>query len=152
MTDEELATFIRFWLGGLTEEDISTEDLQTIIDMTRSQYPEATDCQLKYYATVNTLNWFIRKGSTSESTGEVKSREEQRGKTKIKVEYDVGSATGDGWGWAKTLEDLEKDPNSIGCVVFPDGKGLVVIGVTKGRFETVAPWRQNLTTPTRKLW
>jgi len=160
MTTVEIREYLRFWFGNLPESVISDEDMDAIIELVRIQYPDATDCQLLYYSALAILSWLIRKDSQGSSgqvgTGEVKSREESRGKTRIKVDFDVGTSGGSTGSWVSMLEDLQADPNSIGCPVFPISTageiGSVIIGVTKDRFDTAAPWRQNLLSPKKKSW
>lgn len=153
-----LEEFCRFWLGDLTEDELSCESMQLLLDITFMQFPDASDCELKYRALVNILQYLIRKESKgtsgSEGTGNVTRRKEKRGNTEIEVYWDSASSSGDDASWSSILTDLEDDPTSIGCTPFPDasGSGSVIIGVSKCRFDPVAPWRQNLITPTRKLW
>ncbi len=154
MTDAELIVWLRFWLS-LTDADISDADLLIILDGVKAQYPSATDCQLKYYFAVAVLEHFIRassKGSAgSTGTGAIKKRREKRGNSEVELQYDVGTSGGTQASWDTILEDLKKNPNSIGCTPFPitpdeaGAQGSVIIGgLGSGRFETNTPWRQNL--------
>lgn len=158
----EVISYIRFWLGNLPESVISDEDMAQIIAIVRLQYPSATDCQLLYYSALAILSWLIRKDSQGSSgttgTGEVKRLEESRGKTKIVKEWNVGTSGGTTGSWDSILEDLLANPDSIGCPVFsvdPDSGtagGMVTINVSKDRFDTGTPWRQNLLSPKKKSW
>ena len=160
MDDISIIEYVRWWLGNLLGSVISDEDMQKILDMVRLQYPDASDCQLLFYTTVAVLEWIIRKESQGSSgsvgTGEVSKRIEKRGRTSIEVAYDVGTSGGTSGSWDSILEDLLGNPDSIGCPVFPvstSGEiGSVVFGITKNRFETSAPWRQNALTPKKKTW
>ena len=160
MTNEEAIEYIRFWLGNLPESVISDEDMGKIIDLVRLQYPNISDCELLYRSTVAVLEWLIRQDSQGSSgtvgSGEVKKRTEERGRTKVSQEWDVGTTGGTTGSWSSILDDLLQNPDSIGCSVFAiptSGEiGSVVFGITKNRFETSAPWRQNAKTPTKKTW
>ena len=163
MTEDEIAMeYVRWWLGNLTESQLSEEDMQKLMAMVNTQYPDATLCQKQYYLAVSVLKFLIRKdsqgGAGSVGSGDVKSLEESRGDTKIKKEwYDSSTSTASSASWDTILEDLESEPDSIGCSVFSEetstSTGSVIIGGTgKDRFDTSAPWRENLLSPKRKSW
>jgi len=160
MDNISVIEYIRFWLGNLPESVISDEDMGKIIDLVRAQYPSISDCELLYRSTVAVLEWLIRQDSQGSSgtvgSGEVKKRTEERGRTKISQEWDVGTSGGTTGSWDSILEDLLANPDSIGCSVFVDNAtsntGSVIIGVTKDRFDTASPWRQNLLSPKKKSW
>lgn len=144
MTNMELITWIGFWLN-LSEEDISDTTLDIIIEGIRSQYPDATDCQLKYYLAVRTLEYFIRLGSKpTTGSGSISKIREKVGKREKEVTYNAGNngvAT-----WDTLLDDLKSDPSMIGCEPFPDtgnSLGRVFIGGTGDRYSPVAPYRQS---------
>jgi hypothetical protein len=149
MSDVQMIAWLRFWLGNLPITTISDADLQIILDGVRAQYPSANDCQIQYYFAVATLEWLLRQeaqGSAGQAgSGDVKKRTEERGRTKITQEWDVGSSSGASTGWDAVLEDLLADPNSVGCSVFPPSgdaqSGSVIIdGQGVGLYETNAPW------------
>lgn len=160
MTDQEILDYFRWWAGNVSESTISDEDLQKILDMTRNQYPNVDSCTTLYRFIVNVLLWLIReasKGSTSSTVaGAVTKIYEQRGGTTKYEEYSDGGDTVTSASWSTMLEDLEDNPSSIGCsptLSSSDGStGSVIIGVSKDRFDTSTPWRQNQLTPKRKSW
>ncbi len=137
MTDVELITWLRFWLADITEATISDANMQIILDTVQAQYPSASECETKFRFAVQVLEWLIRnqaKGSSGSSgSGAVKSREEKRGASTIKIAYDTSGTVASSTGWDKVLEDLLAAPNSIGCTVFPSTgsttqSGSVIIG------------------------
>ena len=159
MDNSEIEVYIRFWLGNLSESDVTPEDFDKIIELTRVQYPTATDCQYLYYTTVNLLSWLIRQDSQGSSSstvaGAVTKRKEKRNNTEIEVTYSDGGESVTSASWETLLDDLESNPDSIGCIPFQastSGTGSVIIGSSKDRFETASPWRQNQLSPKRKSW
>ena len=82
-TNLEVAEYIRFWLGGLTDSNVSDSTILTIIDIVEARDPTYTPCDLVYHSTVELLNWFIRsqaRGSSGAAgSGAVKSRTEKSG-------------------------------------------------------------------------
>ena len=153
MTVQELNDFIRFYLGDIDETVIKDTNLNIIIQSVLTQGIAQNDCQEKYYSTKAVLEWLIRadaKGSSgSVGSGDVKLREEEIGKRRIRVEYDVGTSKGTNSSWSSVLEELIDNPTSLYCNPFPvtetdpenANTGAVRIGVTKERFSTAAPWR-----------
>ena len=133
---QEIADFIRWWLGNVSDTVISDADMITFIDKNTVEYGDDKLCKITYYSTVDILGWLIRAqaayAGSSGATGEVTSRREKRGKTEIEVKYDVNSSdTTTTRGWDKILEDLLDNPSSIGCDPFADvvtTTGSVIIG------------------------
>ena len=156
MTTEQLNNFIRFYLGGISTDVISDDNLNLIIQFVKGSGVAKNDCQEKYFATKATVEWLIRAAakatSGQESSGAVRSREEKIGKRRIKVEYSTHSQSSNSfkpYDWQEVLAQLVKDPKSLLCDPFPDisksRKGNVIIGGTgKGRFDCGTPWRQNV--------
>lgn len=147
MTDEEFISWLRFFLANLSTDIISDADLQIILDQVKTQYPEASDCRIKYEFAVETLNHLIRKGSVEEgANGELRSRLEKNGQRSIKIEYNSGSTDGTLSGWESILANLQADPDSVGCVVFPPVEGVVSSGIViiggqdVPRYSTASPW------------
>lgn len=148
MTDTELITFVRFWIGNLPASEMSDSDMLIIITSVREQYPDANDCLLKYQIIKNVLMWLIRSnlqatGATGGS-GEIKRRTEKRNDSEITVEWDVGTSGGtsasDG-GYQEILDMLEEDPTVIGCSPFDtSNKSATVIigGVSQSQYDKVA--------------
>ena len=151
MTDQEFIDWIRFWLC-LDEADITDSDLQIILDTVKDQHPDGSDCQIKYYFAIATLQHLIRKqikkSSGSTGDGALKRRREKMGRREVEIEFH-GDSDSDS-SWESLLEDLKADPNMIGCVVFPPSgeasivEGGVIIGVHKNKWDMETPWRQNL--------
>lgn len=147
--------WIRWWLGNLPERTISDTDIQTVIDFTTAQYPDATDCQYSYYSLVNLLNWLIREEASNSSTstsaaGDVTMRRETRGSTTIEEEYSESTTTTNVSDWDSILQDLIDSPNSVGCAVFTSesdtsstAKGFIG-GLGTQMFNTSSPWRKNI--------
>ncbi len=166
MSQAQYIAFLRFWLGGLTISDISDATVTLILNMVQSQYPAATECQVKYYFIKATLEFLIRESAKAKSgsagSGEVSERREKRGSTEVLEKYNVGSTSSTTAGWDKVLEKLIADPNSIGCTPFPTTSGgtgssgrsggSVIIGGTGDKFSTKAPWRETSLGKRRKFW
>ena len=130
-TTLELIPQVRFFLGNLSEDDISDADLTIIIDAVLVQYATGTDCDQLYYSVVATLRWLIRQES-SESGG-LRINEEKEGNVSYKQEF--ATDLGDGpTGWSKILSDLLAAPATIGCTITPivvaEDKGMVIIGTS----------------------
>lgn len=136
MTDTELITFVRFWIGNLPISEISDSDMTVIITMVRSQYPAANDCELKYYATKNVLEWLIRKDNQASSgtnaTGAVTKRVEEINTRRIEVTYDSSGETATAGGYQDILDMLEADPTTLGCRPFEStmNTGTIIVGGT----------------------
>ena len=114
VTNDEIQDYVRFWLANLPESDISVEDFNKVIEITRVQYPEATDCQMYYYVAVAVLNWLIKlSGQSAGGSGQVSQIREKRGNTEKEVYYDTDSDTSSNW--TTILDNLLSDPSTIGC-------------------------------------
>lgn len=147
MTDQEFIDWLRFWLADLPVTSISDANLTLLLSSVKSAYPSATDCQIKYYFAIATLEWLVRasaKGSAgSAGSGEVKSRTEKTGAVSVTTDYDVGTSSGISTGWDRVLEDLKDNPDSIGCDVFPDITGssksssVIFGGVSQSEYDKV---------------
>jgi len=135
MTVTELNEFVRFYLGGLSVGVLDDLTLNQIIQNVLDSGVATTDCQEKYYSTLETLRWLERrqlqeKGSSG-ATGELVESKEKEGNVEITNKYS-SSTTGDGTSWSTLIDNLVTDPTTIGCNPFPstDGAdtGNVIIG------------------------
>jgi len=130
---EEIEEYLRFWFGDLTESQISSENMQKIIQLVIDRNPEYTGCQVVYYSAVEVLQWLIRqqsKGQAGSLGAGLSKKTEKVGDVSISQEYAFNDSSVTS-GWDRVLEDLEEDPSSIGCIVFTDSKedmGLVLLG------------------------
>jgi hypothetical protein len=146
MTDAELIVFIRFWIGNLPVSEISDGDLTTIISGVRLQYPDASDCLLKYYSVKRTLEWLLRKDnqatSGSDASGAVSKRLEEIGNRKIEIQYATNGVASTSGGYQDILDMLEEDPSSLGCDPFPSSSPststVIVGGVSQAQYDKVA--------------
>lgn len=175
-----LSQYIRWWLGGMSESEISTDNIVKIIEIEDANDSSLTGCDLLYKSTVSVLRYLIRekaKGQAASGGGGagtyVASQEEKVGDVSTKTSWGIsGSAdTGVASGFDQTLENLLADPNSIGCPVSQDeititnGTGVPYFGgVSNAEYDRVrnnpdsrgafssysAPYRQNLSG--RKLY
>lgn len=133
-TVPELIADVRFFLGNLSEEAISDEDMTVIIEAVILKYPD-NDCDQLFYSIIGVLEWLIRKGETDVAeSGSVTERTEQEGNVKIMQKYGVTGTDGVTTGWGRILEDLLTNPSSIGCdITVPEdtkNAGIVIIGTT----------------------
>jgi len=124
---QEINEYLRFWLGGLPESTVSNETLNFIIDLVIQRETAATPCDIIYFSAIDLLKYLIRKGEQGSAStggvtgsGEISKITEKVGSTSLTYEYDVGTSGGTSSkeaGWDRVLEDLQSDPNSIGCPV-----------------------------------
>ena len=113
----EIATYIRWWLCGVSTSVISDQDMIDLITPNITKY-DTSLCKITYYSTIDILNYLIRCQDASKGTsggdGALTRRREKRGKTEIEVEYGDSTASSSS-GWDKILSGLYDDPSSIGC-------------------------------------
>lgn len=156
---EEHIPYIRYWLGNITEEQISDDDMRVFIEMNMIHYPN-DNCKIVYHSTIDILRWIIRAEAAGVSSGggsgAISKIKEKVGRREKEITYESGqnSNSSSSRGWNKVLEDLLENPTSIGCNpidIDPDGKsmGNVIIGVNKNKWDTDTPWRSNLNRNTK---
>lgn len=124
---QEIGEYLRWWLGDLPTSAISDETLVFIIELVIDRETTATPCDIIYLSAVDLLKYLIRKNEQGtagtggvQGSGEVKKLTEKVGNTSLTYEYDVGvsgGTSGKEAGWDRILDDLQADPNSIGCPV-----------------------------------
>lgn len=118
----EIEVYIRWWLGNVSTDVMSTQDMIDIINYNISKYGDEALCKITYYSTVDILNWLIRSQAASlgesSGAGALTRRREKRGKTEIEVEYSESSSGV--YGWEAILDELLSKPSSIGCDPFSD--------------------------------
>jgi hypothetical protein len=153
--------YARFWLGNLSETQMSSADMQVLIAMNIGKYGE-DNCKIAYYSMLDILRWLIREGAKgsagSAGSGAVKLREESIGRRKIREEFDTSGTSATSSGFDKVLEDLLANPSTIGCNPIDSGSGgdgnsgSVIIGVNTDKYTFSSPYRRNLNKPTSSLW
>ena len=140
---EDINNYIRFWLGGVTEDTISNETLDFIIQMVIDRDPEYTGCDVVYYSTIEVLRWLGRKQDTGAGigTGEITSTKEKVGEVEVTNTYNTGGNSSGVSGWNGVLEDLLSDPNSIGCAITTSGNvkvsEVIIGGVSHKEYNKV---------------
>lgn len=152
----EIEAYCRFWLGNLSESQMTSADMQVLIAMNIGKYGE-DNCKITYYSMLDILRWLIReqaKGSSGSGGGAgtyQKKIQEKVGKRERTIEYGIdtsGATAAVASGFDKILEDLLANPSTIGCNPIDSGTGgeaggSVIIGVSKDRFDMATPWREN---------
>lgn len=142
----EINDYIRFWLGDLTESDISDTTLNRIIQQIIDNNPTYTGCDVVYYSTIEVLRRFIReaaKGSAGQAGDPtVKATTEKTGNVSFTTEYHTSSNGEASSSWQAVLDDLLTDPDSIGCPVtldtVPSKIGIVTFGgVSQKEYDRV---------------
>lgn len=159
---QEINEYMRFWLGDVTQDVLSDDTLNYIIQLVIDKDPNYTGCDVLYYSAVDVLKWLVRKQETGTTvgTGEIKSRKEKVGQVDVSVTYDVGTNSSGRGGWESVLEDLLNNPFSIGCLITKDDVNtskVVIGGVShkeynkvksnpdnKSGWEMTSPYRENL--------
>ena len=148
---QEVAEYIRWWLGELPITTLSEDTLLYIIEI-EALNNSISGCELIYRSTVAVLEYLVRvqaKGQASSGGGgsgsAVKSIEEKVGGVTKKTTWDTSSSSSDAVvaGWDRVLEDLKDNPDSIGCDVFPDITGssksssVIFGGVSQSEYDKV---------------
>lgn len=142
----EIEEYLRFWFGDLSEEEMSSVNMQRIIQMVIDRDPSYTGCQVVYYSAVEILKWLMREqskeaGSSGTSGRVLKKKTEKVGAVTIAEEFSSDeSSSSNPLGWDKVLEDLESNPSSIGCVVFSNAdkaNRVIFGGVSQKEYDRV---------------
>lgn len=142
----EINDYIRFWLGDLTESDITDVNLNRIIQQVIDNNPTYTGCDVVYYSTIEVLKRFIReaaKGSSGQAgSGAIKSVTEKTGNVSFTTDYDVGVSGTVSSSWSSVLDDLLSSPDSIGCPVTRDveaskSSSVIFGGVSQSEYDRV---------------
>lgn len=118
MSDQEFIDWLRVWLG-VDESIIDDTVLQFILDMVQNQYPDSTDCRIKYEFTKATLEYLIRTGAVSQGSNKAFKRIKEKN-SRREVEHEFTTSDDALTGWDRVLDDLINDPTSIGCNPFED--------------------------------
>lgn len=139
MTDQEIIDRVRFLLGGISETILPDDIILLLIQMS----DETTDCEIVYDVLLESLLWLIRKALiTSGSSGGVfKEREEQRGKTRIRVQYGDSSVANVIDPWVYLYNDYIEHPEyvceSLVDILTTNGTYLYIGGVSKAKKDAV---------------
>ena len=131
-----ISEYIRWWLGGLSEGSLSTDDMIRIIELESNSNPSLNGCDLLYKSTLSVLKYLIRirdniqTGSSGGTSGTyIKSQEEKVGSATIKTSWGtLASGVTVISGFEQTLSDLQSNPDSIGCPVTQGGTSVKGVG------------------------
>lgn len=129
---------VRFYLSGITEEDLPDLLLSVIIENCILKYEDSQvyEDDVTYCSLMESLKYLIKQSwleSGSESSGGLKRRKEKEGGVEYENEYHADSS-GSSSGWEKLYDYYLKNPSDV-APCLEEGKGnvfgLISIGGTK---------------------
>lgn len=139
MTDEEIIERIRFLLGGIDEDTLPDAIISYII----TTCDETTDCEIIYCVLLQCLLYLIRQAAKDNASGggNVIKREEQRGSTKIRVDYSDNADSSTEDLWREMYDDYLAHPEYV-CEslvegIAKNGTFIYIGGVSKAKSEAV---------------
>jgi hypothetical protein len=150
---------VRYLLGGLTVSVMSDTLMDSIIQRSVDDHSleDADLCIVTYESLIAVLRYLIRAQAAGAGgvagSGAVKSREEERGRQRIKIQYDVGVSGVTASSWETLLDDFIANPQYV-CESLlsaeTSGSGNVIIGgVSQKQYNAVLtnPDGRNGSTP-----
>ena len=135
---DSVKTSVRFFMGGITEEDLPDSILSVIVENCILKFEDSQiyTNDVVYCSLLDSLKYLIRQSwaeDGSESTGGLKRRKEKEGGVEYENEYHADSSSTSS-GWEKLYDYFISNPADIApCLEEERGNtfGLISIGGTK---------------------